>query len=353
MSTMNLSRIHIYFLFIGFFMFGFTSSSHAQIDKVTNKILKRVENRGKRKAEQKVEEKVDETTDKAVEKTFDKLFKKIDKAFEGDSTEKKKDETAGEKESKPEVSFTPSEPDPNVTPSDWIGSLTMKMEERKNGKMEKGYPQNTTFHIDKYKVAFAMAVPDQEEETISIIDRQYRKITTKIIDEDGNKTAVTIPMMSGKIKVEDTDGEINDARDNFRKTGRTKVIAGYRCEEYAYENDEVESSVWLSESMGADFRKFFSWISIEDKQKGDYSDYEEFYPLSGAAMESTSIDKKSGVETHMTITNVDKGPVDEAIFSLEGYNHQDMSEIMNTPEGKKVGDFFKKLSEKVEEDDKN
>ncbi|MCI4668412.1 MAG: DUF4412 domain-containing protein [Bacteroidia bacterium] len=337
-------------LIFGLIFFGFTMPAHAQLDKWKKKIGKSAEN----KAEEKVEEKTGEAVDKTIDKAFDKLFKKVEEAIEGD----KKDETTEgsktekgstgkeSKDSDSKVTIKPSEPDPNVEPSSWIGSYRMRTEETdKKGKMTEGFPQTNTFYIEKYKIAFENKADDRKEQATVIIDRQYRQMTTKMIDEDGTKQAITLPLPSMTVEVEDTDGDINESRDNFKKTGRTKTIAGYKCEEYTYENDEVNSSIWLAPNMGADFREFFSWVSIKDNKKGGYTSYDEFYPFSGAIMESTSLDKESGKETHMIVEDVSKGSVNPEIFSLDGYEHQDMNGLLNSPEGKKLSELFKKITD--------
>ena len=77
-------------------------------------------------------------------------------------------------------------------------------------------------------------------------------MTTKGIDEDGKKTAITLTLPGFEVQVDDE--EIAEGNYTFEKTGKTKMIAGYRCVQYRGETEENSGDIWTSEDLQFDFR---------------------------------------------------------------------------------------------------
>jgi len=328
-------------IFLSFILLGLQPEVHAQFGKLKRKVGK--------KAEQEVEEKAEKEVNKSVDQALNKLFKKVEESIEENKkkNESKKDSSLTLSGEKGDVSISAAEPDPNVEPSSFIGSFTMRVEEYKNDKLQRDYPQTTVFHVDKYKVG----MENSGEENVTILfDRQYRRITTKSVDDDGTKRAITIGMPS--ISVQVNDEELSEGDYTVRNTGRTKTIAGYRCEQYKMESDEVVTYAWVSNEVGLNYQQFFNWIQIKDQQQGGYVSYSEFYPVEGSILESTTTEKKGNTKSIMVVEKIDKGRVDPSVFSLEGYEHQDMSKFMESPEGQKFKSFLNDIQKDLEEKNK-
>jgi hypothetical protein len=96
---------------------------------------------------------------------------------------------------------------------------------------------------------------------------------------------------------------------NVNKTGRTKTIAGFKCEEYTYKDEESESEIWITKDMKMNTQDFFSTLfktSLYSQGIGW-----------GYLMETTSVDKNTGEKSIMKVTKVDKNS--NVRFDLSAY----------------------------------
>lgn len=83
------------------------------------------------------------------------------------------------------------------------------------------------------------------------------------------------------------------------KTGNTKKILGYTCEEYLIQDEKHKSNVWITTEIKLDYTK---WSKAFGGQKGSASGSSEF-DGQGMMMEMTSYNKKGEAETHMIMTD--------------------------------------------------
>jgi hypothetical protein len=94
-----------------------------------------------------------------------------------------------------------------------------------------------------------------------------------------------------------------------KKTGRTKTIAVYKCEEYTYEDEENESEIWITKDLKMNTQDYFSTLfktSLYSQGIGW-----------GYLMEVTSVDKNDGEKSFMQVTDIDKNS--NKTFDLSGY----------------------------------
>jgi hypothetical protein len=84
----------------------------------------------------------------------------------------------------------------------------------------------------------------------------------------------------------------------LKKTGRTKNIAGYKCEEYTFNDEETESEVWITTDLKMNTQDFFSTLFKT-------SLYSQGIPW-GYMMEATTRQKNSGEKSFMQVTRVDQ-----------------------------------------------
>ena len=313
-------------------LFLILSFSHAQI--LPRKIKRKVNDRLERKVEQKVEKKVDEKIDDALDKIFEKASKKgeeDDTETDGSTDEVKVrnegDEVIVESEdSDVSISFEKDEEASSreVKKSDWTGSIQMEMREMKNGKLKKDYPMNITYHIDEYKMGVEME-ESKDGHMIMIIDRQNRKITQKITDEKGKKTAVIMPMMNIKVNVKQKDVEGEASKYSLSETGRTKDILGYSCKEYQLDGPDEVTYVWVTDELGLNYNDFIDFVQVKNSQGGPAS-MNNIYGISGFALESRTESKKDDSVSEMQVTEIGKLNFDT--FSTDGYEVQDISSMM-------------------------
>jgi hypothetical protein len=151
-----------------------------------------------------------------------------------------------------------------------------------------------------------------------IIDTE-NEATIILGDEDGKKTGIVYGMNSflqslGENPVdEETDlsetSEMYLADPHVTKTGNTKTIAGYKCEEYKYDDDETESDIWITKDLNMNTQDFFGTIfktSLYSHGMGW-----------GYLMEANSLDKNTNERSILKITKVDTNS--NVRFSMSDY----------------------------------
>jgi len=83
------------------------------------------------------------------------------------------------------------------------------------------------------------------------------------------------------------------------KTGKTKQILGYSCDEYLVEDEETEVHMWVSEKLGKEMRK--EWMS---NQQTFGSMFTHAYALNGMVLEYDVMDK-DGRKSVMQVQKID------------------------------------------------
>jgi hypothetical protein len=129
--------------------------------------------------------------------------------------------------------------------------------------------------------------------------------TIILSEEKGEKTGIVYGMGAFFSSIGETYEEENLAETpeaylanpNVKKTGRTKTIAGYKCEEYKFTDEETESEVWITQDLKMNTQDFFSTLFKTNL-------YARGVPW-GYMMEATSLDKESGDKSIMQVTRVD------------------------------------------------
>jgi len=91
--------------------------------------------------------------------------------------------------------------------------------------------------------------------------------TIILSDQDGKKTGVVYGIKFFEEGIEDDDDYVGESEEeldymnpNYKKTGRTKNIAGYKCEEYVFDTEEEKGSFWVTDKAGWKANDTFSAI---------------------------------------------------------------------------------------------
>jgi hypothetical protein len=130
--------------------------------------------------------------------------------------------------------------------------------------------------------------------------------TIILSEENGEKTGIVYGLGTFFSTLGETyqEEEIPETQENYllnpnvKKTGRTKNIAGYKCEEYTYNDEESESEIWITTDLKMNTHDFFSTLFKT-------SMYSQGIPW-GYMMEATTRDKVSGEKSIMQVTRVDQ-----------------------------------------------
>ena len=198
-------------------------------------------------------------------------------------------------------------------------------EYKKNGKLDKQMLYDSYVH--KEDADYAMEFSDDESKSIMIFDTKNSAMLI-LTNSDGEKTgfATTIDpetMAEEAEAYEEEDSGVDSDPFNYKKTGKTKNILGYSCDEYLMEDEATEVRMWVSEKLGKEMRK--EWLNNKQTFGAMFS---SAYALNGMVMEYDFLDKEDGDKMVMQVTKIDLNHTHKV--STEGYNIMSMK--MNTEE---------------------
>ena len=92
----------------------------------------------------------------------------------------------------------------------------------------------------------------QEISAMTMIFDQVNEVALVLTDAGGNRTAMATPIDDETMYDEEyyvEEEEVEDIESSYQKTGRTKTIAGYRCEEYRFEEEQSTYNVWFTDQV--------------------------------------------------------------------------------------------------------
>jgi hypothetical protein len=278
------------------------------------------------KVQEKVEEKVEERADKKIDEAIDKQLDKIEESLENESDSVSGDigsRTDRDREQRMQNILkgigVSGEPVPVADNYTFDHMIEMHVESfDKNGKKESEGEFITHLSKNSKSMAYQVVSGDMGNpgQGMFIIDAE-NGATIILNEEKGEKTGIVYGMGAFFSSIGETYEEENLeetpeaylANPNVKKTGRTKTIAGYKCEEYKFNDEETESEVWITQDLKMNTQDFFSTLFKTNL-------YARGVPW-GYMMEATSLDKESGEKSVMQVTRVDANS--NARFNLSDY----------------------------------
>jgi hypothetical protein len=283
------------------------------------RILKKLREKVEERVEKKVEEKAEEKVDEAIDKQLDKLEEALEDSAKANSPAT--DEERRQRMQNIMKGFGMSgEPVPVADNYQFDQMIQMHVESfDTNGNKESEGEFITHLSPNSKSMAYQMISGDMGDpgQGMFIIDAE-NSATIILSEEDGKKTGIvyglgTFFQTMGESIEEDADldetPESYLANPNVKKTGRTKNIAGYKCEEYKYSDETSESNIWITKDLKMNTRDFFSTLFKT-------SLYSHGIPW-GYMMEVTTNDKETGEKSFMQVTKVDDNSNKK--FSLAEY----------------------------------
>ena len=171
---------------------------------------------------------------------------------------------------------------------------------KKNGKLDDQVVYDNYLH--KEDADYAMVFKDKGDKSTIIFDTKNSAMLI-LAESDGEKTgfATTIDPEAMADLVADYEEEEEVDMDSYKpvKTGKTKQILGYSCDEYLVEDEESEVHMWVSEKLGKEVRK--EWMS---NQQTFGSMFTHAYALNGMVLEYDVMDK-DGSKSVMQVQQID------------------------------------------------
>ena len=265
------------------------------------------------KVEQKVNERVERQIDKNIDKKLDQIEDSLEKEPEPDSRESSgQAETGRSSEQRIQnilKGIGVSGEAVNVADNYSFNQLIEMHVESfdKKGKKESEGDFITYLSSDSKSLAYQVVSGDMGNpgQGMFIIDSENGAAIV-LNNEKGEKTGIVYGMgalfssMGKSIEKEDIPEtqEAYLANPNVKKTGRTKTIAGYKCEEYKYDDEGSSSEIWITRDVKMNTQDFFSNLFKVNL-------YSQGMPW-GYMMEATTTDKKSGEKSVMQVKRVEK-----------------------------------------------
>lgn len=274
------------------------------------RLLKKLQEKVQEKVEEKVEERADQKVDEAIDKQLDKIEESLENKSDSDAdnTENSADRNREQRMQNILKGLGVSgEPVPVADSYVFDHLIEMHVESfDKKGKKESEGEFITHLSPNSKSMAYQVVSGDMGNpgQGMFIIDAE-NGATIIISEENGEKTGIVYGMGAffssiGETYEEETMNETPEAylaNPNVKKTGRTKTIAGYKCEEYKFDDEDTESEVWITRDLKMNTQDFFSTLFKTNL-------YARGVPW-GYMMEATSVDKKSGEKSVMQVTRVD------------------------------------------------
>ena len=291
------------------------------IQPANAQLLKRL----KEKAQEKMEQKAEERAEKKMDEKIDEGLDKVEESLENENNTEENSESDREARMQQRMSGLmkgmgmSGEPVPVADNYNFDYKIQMHIESYdKKGKQESTGEFITHLNPDNNSMAYEFVSGDmaQNGQGMFIIDADNGAM---IILNDDEKSGIVYGIGSFMQSLGETyvDEELEDSPEtylsnpNVKKTGKTKTIAGYKCEEYEYTDEEnkTKSNIWITKDLKMNTQDFFSTLFKTNL----YSHGMGW----GYMMEATTQNLENDEKTIMQVTDVDDNS--NAAFSLSNY----------------------------------
>lgn len=285
-------------------------------------LLKRISDKTLKKAEQRFEKKADEKIDKELDKVEEKLEKDTEEEIKNSNNNNGFD-LKGIMSSM----GLSGEPVPIADSYEFNHLIQMHIESLdKNGKKESEGEFVTHLNSNTKCMAYQPIGGDmaKNNQGLFIVDMENEAMIM-LNEEKGKKNGIVYGMKGFMQSMGETydPEELEETpktyleNPNVSKTGRTKTIAGLKCEEFIYKDENTESNIWITKDMKLNTKDFFSTIF----KTSMYSHGMGW----GYLMEATSINKENGKKSVMQVTRIDENS--NVRFLMSSYEITNMGSI--------------------------
>lgn len=276
-------------------------------------IIERSTDRAEQKANNRVDRKIDDGIDRGLD-AIEGLFKRKDK--KNKSTNESTSNSGENQDGGSDVNGEMTEEESVQWMMSAFGgggsvelppayafdhNVEMVMIQYKKGGKEDGR-QNMRMHFSDERAVMGVEVLVEGAEATSIIDMEAMQMVV-LSDMGSAKMAMVVDMNAAMLKTEQEDME-NFENPSFTKTGRTKKILGYHCEEYVVEEDGERTEFWITRDEFLDIYRAFTAMEVAN-QGTTKTDPMAAHP-GGMTMEMTST-SENGEKMVMQVTAVNRG----------------------------------------------
>lgn len=210
------------------------------------------------------------------------------------------------------VSYT-DDNDPFV-PNSFIGSFRMEMHLYKNGTEAREGPTTVHYWSSTDKTLLTMPGMAGKGQGMKMLTDLKGKWTYMLMqDVTGKKTG----MKSRKKKIVFAGGGPDNAP-QVTWTGETKLIDGHNCEKVTGTTDNGSWTAWVAKDLQANLGDLLGSIGQGRNEPSALRD------LMGMALELEAVSADGNAKSLILVKDLKPGPVDEGLFSLDGYEIREM-----------------------------
>lgn len=271
-------------------------------------LLERAASKAKEKLEQKAEKKAEQKIDESVEKqAAGNVSDGTDRAATPGESSAQRDQRRMQGILKG-IGLS-GEPVPIEDSYSFSSRIQMHMETRdKNNKITSEGEFITYMNPDQLNFAYEILSGEMNNKGkgIFIVDMK-NKASVFLSEEEGTRKGIVYGLDFNPEENVIQEESVNSDKDtrnmeslnpNLKKTGRTKQIAGYPCEEFVYEDPENEGEIryWLTDNLNMKTNSYMGSVLKSSLWTTGVT--------SGFLMESESLDKKTGEKSLMQVTEV-------------------------------------------------
>jgi histone H3/H4 len=263
-----------------------------------------------RKTQEKVEESAAERiSDKAAEKADEQMENLLNSIFpaseEGGSSAKGGTyDSAGL--SQMMAAMTAALQQDVQVPESYSFALVLDVLVQEEG--EEAMPLTMMFGQDNR--IFAVRTQEGKEVNTMIFDGQNNLTCILQEDKKGNKTGLAMGSMGDflgampGLSEEAIEAAIEENPVSIKKTGKTKTVAGYACDEYEVQDNDQESLIYVTDQLELDYQALMQNTMGKSMPTKAFQTYSG---LEGTFLEARSVQKEGGLVTTWITQSVDTG----------------------------------------------
>lgn len=286
-----------------FFFCLFTTTTQAQF-------LKKIQKAASRGMEQAIEDKVEEEANKYVQRQLEKQLAGLFPE-EGESTPVTLDMNKilsgfGEDVNTEEAYV-------------FKGSSKIEIQSTdKNGKAEDPLFLKSFMTEGENYTAMELENPDEKDGVIVMIFDMDNQASILLMDNDGQKSSFAYKLDLMSVTADEQEAmEMENNEFSMEKTGNTKDILGYACEEYAVKSKDGEGTYWVTQEPIEGYASFWGKNSpfVTTKTQQAYS--EHFANLPEGNFMEMNFNSTDGTNTMMKVLEINLS--DEHTFTMSEY----------------------------------
>lgn len=270
-------------------------------------LMERMAKKAAEKLEQKTEDRIDRKIDKGIDKGLDGVEESVksdNKESQTSSNTSNSEEDAQKKVAEMMRKMGMSS-DPVIYADSYLFNSSMKMNIKtvnKKGKVLSDGDMVSYLSQNNKQMAYEFVSGDidvknaPKNKGIIILDFD-NKSTLILSNENKEKTGIAygLPDLFNE-DVETATADYEDVSSQYKKTGRTKSILGYKCDEYEYSDENTKGTFWITNdyksARSSGLPALFNRSGVP------------FGNANGFLMASESTNLKSGEKSSMEVTEI-------------------------------------------------